>query len=49
MKIKARIQEESQALKVHNHRIDAVAKGSRLNLKRVVSRDTGRCESVCAR
>ena len=49
MKIKARIQEESQALKVHNDRIDAVAKGSRLNLKRVVSRDTSRCECMCAR
>ena len=35
--------------KVHNHRIDAIAKGSRLDLKRVVSRDTGRCECVCAR
>ena len=49
MKIKARIQEESQALKVHNHRIDAVAKGSRLNLKRVVSRGTGGCECMCPR
>ena len=34
---------------MHNDRIDAVAKGSRLDLKRVVSRDTGRCECTCAR
>ena len=34
---------------MHNDRIDAIAKGSRLNLKRVVSRDTGRCECMCAR
>ena len=34
---------------MHNDRIDAIAKGSRLNLKRVVSRDTGRCECMCGR
>ena len=34
---------------VDNEMIESIAKGSRLDLKRVVSRDTGRCECVCAR
>ena len=34
---------------VDNEMIESIAKGSRLDLIRVVSRDTGRCECVCAR
>ena len=34
---------------VDNEAIEWVAKGSRLDLNRVVSRDTGRWECVCAR
>ena len=34
---------------VDNEAIEYVAKGFRLDLNRVVSRDTGRCECVCAR
>ena len=34
---------------VDNEAIEWVAKGSRLDLNRVVSRDTGRCECVCPR
>ena len=34
---------------VDNEMIESLAKGSRLDLKRVVSRDTGKCECVCAR
>ena len=34
---------------VDNEMIESIAKGSRLDLKRVVSRDTGRWECVCAR
>ena len=34
---------------VDNELIESIAKGSRLDLKRVVSRDTGRWECVCAR
>ena len=32
---------------VDNEMIESIAKGSRLDLKRVVSRDTGRCELEC--
>ena len=34
---------------VDNEMIESIAKGSRLDLKRVVSRDTGRWECMCAR
>ena len=34
---------------VDNEMIESIAKGSRLDLNRVVSRDTGRCECVCPR
>ena len=34
---------------VDNEMIESIAKGSRLDLKRVVSRDTGKCECVCGR
>ena len=34
---------------VDNELIESIAKGSRLDLKRVVSRDTGKCECVCGR
>ena len=34
---------------VDDEMIESIAKGSRLDLKRVVSRDTGRCECVCPR
>ena len=34
---------------VDNEMIESIAKGSRSDLIRVVSRDTGRCECVCPR